>query len=155
MPLKTNISQPAVAGRITTFVPFFPFSRDEAAVISHRFLQDLSDRLREPIDLDSHPPNLVGHIRLSLDDDGEICKKLSEDRYMKLPELGARSLQNAVDELADRVFETYIDTDEEVTAKVNEKPMEKYIVQLHPIEDTKEIVVFKEAEAVANGDLMG
>jgi len=134
-------------------VPFFPFTRDEAAVIGHRFLHKLSDRLRKPIDLDSHPVNLISHIQLSLIDAGAICKKLSEEHYMRLRELGARGLQNAVDGLADRLFEVHVNADDEVTEEINKKAFDQYRMQLHPVEDTEEIVVFKEAEVVAEEEL--
>lgn len=45
---------------------------------------------------------------------------------MKLRELGARGLQNAVDELADRLFWDYVNTDDEVDEKTNKRTRQVY-----------------------------
>jgi len=62
-------------------------------------------------------------------------------------------LQNAVDELADLLFWDYVDTDDEVDEKTNKKAYDKYIVQLHPVEDTQEIALFREADVVVEEEL--
>jgi len=72
---------------------------------------------------------------------------------MNLRELGARVLQNAVDDSADDLFWDYVDTDHVISEKTNEKAFERYVIQLHPVEDTQELVVFKEADVVADEKL--
>ncbi|THY57150.1 P-loop containing nucleoside triphosphate hydrolase protein, partial [Aureobasidium pullulans] len=129
---------PAVTGRISSFLPFFPFSRDEAAVINHKFLRTLGDDVVLPIDLHSRPPRPVGHVHLSLLRDGDLCKFLAED-YIR--ELGARSIQNRVDGLADDLFMLYKDSKEEITEATNSGPHIKYTLQLHPVADTFEAAI--------------
>ncbi|KEQ85844.1 P-loop containing nucleoside triphosphate hydrolase protein [Aureobasidium pullulans EXF-150] len=129
---------PAVTGRISSFLPFFPFSRDEAAVINHKFLRTLGDDVVLPIDLHSRPPRPVGHVHLSLLRDGDLCKFLAED-YIR--ELGARSIQNRVDGLADDLFMLYKDSKKEVTEATNSGPHIKYTLQLHPVADTFEAAI--------------
>jgi hypothetical protein len=121
-----------VAGRVDSFLPFFPFSRDEAAVIHHKFLRSLSDQIRLPIDLHNKPPHPVGHLHLSLVKDGDLCKLLSENHYVR--DLGARSIHNCVDGLADELFMLYTASEDEITEATNAKPHVKYSMQLHPIQ---------------------
>ncbi|THW79597.1 P-loop containing nucleoside triphosphate hydrolase protein [Aureobasidium pullulans] len=129
---------PAVTGRISSFLPFFPFSRDEAAVINHKFLRTLGDDVVLPIDLHSRPPRPVGHVHLSLLRDGDLCKFLAED-YIR--ELGARPIQNRVDGFADDLFMLYKDSKEEITEATNSGPHIKYTLQLHPVADTFEAAI--------------
>lgn len=136
-------------------MPFFPFSRNEAAVVSHRFLRKLTNDLRKPIDLDATPPTILGHIYLSLPDDGDLCKHLSETKYMPMRELGARALQNAVDDLADKVYHDYAQIDEEITEDTNAKPFNKYTMQLHPVGDTHDVVVISDGQVNINKNLTG
>jgi hypothetical protein len=121
-----------VAGRVDSFLPFFPFSRDEAAVIHHKFLRSLSDQIRLPIDLHNKSPHPVGHLHLSLVKDGDLCKLLSENHYVR--DLGARSIHNCVDGLADELFMLYTASEDEITEATNAKPHVKYSMQLHPIQ---------------------
>lgn len=122
-----------MTGRISDFSPFFLFSRDEAAVINHKFLRSFGDRIRHPIDLHSESPRTVGHMHLSLEEDGEPCKFLAESYVL---ELGARSIQNRVDGLEDELFMHYTESDDEITEAINKQPHVKYTVQLHPVGDT-------------------
>jgi ATP-dependent Clp protease ATP-binding subunit ClpA len=116
----SNLTKPAVAGRIDSFLPFFPSSRDEAAVIHHQFLRSLEDQIRLPIDLHNKPARPIGHIHLSMVKDGDLCKFLSENYYIR--DLGARSIHNCVDGLADELFMLHTASDEEITEATNNKP---------------------------------
>ncbi|KAI4783184.1 P-loop containing nucleoside triphosphate hydrolase protein [Aureobasidium sp. EXF-3400] len=145
-PLERNLSKlfvqeytPAVAGRVDSFLPFFPFSRDEAAVVHHKFLRSLDDQIRLPIDIHNNPPRPVGHLHLSLVKDGDICKFLSENHYIR--DLGARSIQNCVDGLADELFMLYTASEDEITEAANKQPHVKYSMQIHPVDQTFEVAI--------------
>jgi hypothetical protein len=114
-------------------VPFFPFTRDEAAVVAHKFIRNLSDKISKPIDLISKPARPLGHIQLSIVNDGNVCKSLSEDCYIR--ELGARSIQNCVDELAQDLFMLYVSSEEEITEATNGLPHYRYEMHLHSTAD--------------------
>ncbi|KAG9761526.1 P-loop containing nucleoside triphosphate hydrolase protein, partial [Aureobasidium melanogenum] len=140
---------PAVTGRISSFLPFFPFSREEAGVINHKFLRSLGDKIRQPIDLHSKPPRPVGHLHLSLVNDGDLCKFLAED-YIE--ELGARSIQNCVDGLADELFKHYTASEDEVTEATNSQTHTKYTIELHPVADTFEVAVREDGTTMIPSD---
>ncbi|KAI5249069.1 P-loop containing nucleoside triphosphate hydrolase protein [Aureobasidium subglaciale] len=140
---------PAVAGRISDFLPFFPFSRDEAAVINHKCLRSFGDRIRRPIDLHSKPPRTIGHMHLSLEEDGELCKFLAES-YVR--ELGATSIQNRVGGLEAEPFMLYTDSDDEITESINKQPRVKYTVQLHPVGDTSEVAIREDGTTLIPSD---
>lgn len=147
--LLISFAQPAVTGRISSFLPFFPFSREEAGVINHKFLRSLGDKIRQPIDLHSKPPRPVGHLHLSLVNDGDLCKFLAED-YIE--ELGARSIQNCVDGLADELFKHYTASEDEVTEATNSQPHTKYTIELHPVADTFEVAVREDGTTLIPSD---
>lgn len=131
-------SKPAVTGRISSFLPFFPFSPEEAAVINHKFLRILDDQLRLPIDLHSKPPRPVGHLHLSILRDGELCKFLAGN-YIQ--ELGARSIQNGIDNLADDLFMHYTEPVDEITEATNSKPHVNYTISLRSAANAAEVVI--------------
>ncbi|KAH0363639.1 P-loop containing nucleoside triphosphate hydrolase protein, partial [Aureobasidium melanogenum] len=144
-PLERDLSRlfletytPAVTGRIQRFLPFFPFSQGEAAVVNHKFLTAFSDNMRRPIDLHSKDLRSVGHLHLSLINDGDICESLAEN-YIQ--ELGARSIRNGIRRLANELFVQYITSDEEVAEAVNSKPHVHYELQLCPVGNTFKVAV--------------
>ncbi|KAG9563213.1 P-loop containing nucleoside triphosphate hydrolase protein, partial [Aureobasidium melanogenum] len=140
---------PAVTGRISSFLPFFPFSLEEAAVINHKFLRSLGDQLRLPIDLHSKPPRPIDHLHLSLLEDGELCKFLAEN-YIQ--ELGARSIQNGIDNLADYLFMHYTVPVDEITEATNSKPHVKYTMSLRSAADNVEIVIYQDGTTLNPSD---
>lgn len=135
----TDPLKPAVASRVDSFLPFFPFSRDEAAVIHHKFLRSLDDQVRLPIDLHNKPLRSVGHLHLSLVKDGDLCKFLSENHYIR--DLGARSIHNCVDGLADELFKLYTASEDEITESTNKQPHVRYTMQIHPVDQTFEVAI--------------
>ncbi|KAG9959232.1 P-loop containing nucleoside triphosphate hydrolase protein, partial [Aureobasidium melanogenum] len=150
-PIPTNFacSKPAVTGRISSFLPFFPFSLEEAAVINHKFLRSLGDQLRLPIDLHSKPPRPIDHLHLSLLEDGELCKFLAEN-YIQ--ELGARSIQNGIDNLADYLFMHDTVPVDEITEATNSKPHVKYTMSLRSAADNVEIVIYQDGTTLIPSD---
>lgn len=133
--------KPAVTGRISSFLPFFPFSHGEAAVINHKFLRSLGDQLRLPIDLHSRSPRPVGHLHLSLQRDGELCGFLAENY---LPKLGARSIQNGIDDLADDLFMHYTVPVDEIEEATNSKPHVKYTMSLRSAANGLEVAIHED-----------
>ncbi|KAG9586927.1 hypothetical protein KCU77_g7721, partial [Aureobasidium melanogenum] len=103
-----------------------------------KFLTAFSDNMRRPIDLHGKPPRSVGHLHLSLINDGDICRFLAKN-YIQ--ELGARSIRNGIGRLADELFVQYIASDEEVTEGTNNKPHVSYELQLCPIGNTFKVTV--------------
>ena len=55
-----------------------------------------------------------------------------------MPQHGDRSLNNAVAKIRWKFVDKYLDTDVEVTEVLNMGPLQKYTVQLHPIEGARE-----------------
>jgi len=124
--------------------------------VSHAFLQTLNNRLRMPIDLDVDDPITLGHILLTLADDGKLCSYLADSNYMPMRELGAKVLQNSVDRLAEKLFQHYVQTEDEITEDTNKGPLLAYTMQLHPVEDSHEVAVFQTVvEDVDEADTLG
>lgn len=150
-PLLFELSQlfmthytPAVTGRINAIVPFFPFHLGEQAVVAHKFLLQLMREVRLPVDLSHDLRRYVGHLHLAPLKDSQLCVHIAR-QYIQ--DLGARSLANAVDGIGRKLFVKYADTDEEVTERVNEGPLQKFSVQFHPVkDDVHEIVVFPDGD---------
>ncbi|KAL8823713.1 MAG: hypothetical protein Q9191_005612 [Dirinaria sp. TL-2023a] len=114
-----------LTGRVTYIVPFFPFTEGEQAVVVYRFLLQLANSVREPINIATK--KLAGHLHLNFVDDGKICSSLAKDFYM--PELGARSLETAVDCQVKARFSTeFLSQSQPVTDEMNEAPLSKYDV---------------------------
>jgi len=131
-----------MAGRMRNVAPFYPFSHGEQAVVTHKFLLELADDLRKPIDLQPTVNHYPGHIDLAIKNDGALCTHLAEETYIK--ELGARSLSSAVDDVRRAFFAEFVDTDEEIVESQNGGPLAKYTVQLLPVgKDAKEAVVVR------------
>ena len=125
-------------------------------MVSHTFLQNLANRLRKPIDLDVDDPITLGHILLTLADDGKLCSQLADTNYMPMRELGARVLQNSVDQLAEKLFQDYVQIEDEITEDTNKGPLLGYTMQLHPVEDSYGVAVFQtEEEDVYDADTLG
>ena len=99
-----------------------------------------------PIDLDIDDPITLGHILITLADDGKLCSYLADANYMPMRELGARVLQNSVDRLAEKLFQHYVQIEEEITEDTNKGPLLPYTMQLHPVEDSYEVAVFQTEE---------
>jgi hypothetical protein len=94
-------------------VPFLPFSLGEQAVVVHKYIQELGQSIREPVNLTEGPEErLVGNVRLHIRRDATVCKTLADQEYHS--DLGARSLIMAVDSIRRLIFQVYFDIDEEL-----------------------------------------
>lgn len=116
-----------VTGRISEIVPFFPFNEDEQAITTYKFLRELWNTVRAPI----NTANVwfPGHSYVNYIDDGRIATWLARDGYNA--DLGARSLQSAVvrhvqTELAAAFFEE----PGEVSDVMNRGPLTNYDVRV-------------------------
>ncbi|KAI9780170.1 MAG: hypothetical protein M1839_007007 [Geoglossum umbratile] len=105
-----------LAGRISAILPFLPFSPGEQAVVAHKFVLQLARSVRKPITLTATPSpteHLLGNIELVTRRDASLCMALAKSEYN--PDLGARSLQNAVDELVmQQLVVAFLEPDEEI-----------------------------------------
>jgi ATP-dependent Clp protease ATP-binding subunit ClpB len=132
-----------VTGRINSIIPFFPFSPNEQAVVAHKFLLALQGKARLPINLKVTPPRFVGHCHVNILDDGKLCQRLAKACYTQ--QQGARSINNTVDKIRQKLVAKYLETDAEVTEASNKGPLEKYTVQLHPDQGAGgEVVAFRD-----------
>ena len=75
-------------GRISEIVPFFPFNHDEQAVTTYRFMRQLWNKARAPINTERKWFPGQDYV-----DDERIATWLAKDGYNV--ELGARSLESA------------------------------------------------------------
>jgi ATP-dependent Clp protease ATP-binding subunit ClpA len=110
------VKQPPLTGRISGFIPFLPFSAAEQAVIAHKYVLDLAERVRREIKLVFSPEGqLLGRVYLRIRRDATICSTLAAEGYDK--DLGARSLIVAVKHnLEEPLVEAYLEVDEEIRA---------------------------------------
>lgn len=116
-----------VTGRISDIIPFVPFNEDEQAVTTYKFMRQIWNKVRAPINTDQKW--FPGHLYLNYVDDGRIPTALAKDGY--IPELGARSLQNAVVRGIQRqVADTFFGQTEEVHDKMNNGALPNYDVRM-------------------------
>ena len=122
-----------MSGRIPIIVPFLPFSEGEQAVVAHKYILELQNRVIEPLKADWD--RLVGHIRLSIRGDAAVCRHIAK-RYDTGQ--GARSLKAAVDNLVeDVVISKYLEEETEIKAG---QEISTFVVEVSQGED---LAVFK------------
>ncbi|KAK5136796.1 hypothetical protein LTR08_002092 [Meristemomyces frigidus] len=137
-----------MAGRMKNVAPFYPFDHAEQAVVAHKFLLELVDQLRQPIDLSPSTKRYPAHIHLAIKNDGKLCKHIAEESYIS--ELGARSLTSGIDDIRRDFYTTFINTGILVSDQMNDGPLMKYTVQLVPVAglcDISEVTVAREGFA--------
>ncbi|KAJ9158282.1 ATPase, aaa-2 [Coniochaeta hoffmannii] len=121
-----------VTGRVSDFIPFLPFSRGEQAVVVHKFLLEMAGRVRDPVRLRPGPEadgeQLLGNVRLRVRRDTSVCARLAETEYSE--ELGARSLRKAVEDVQDRLVESYLDEDREIEEGEGEGLIQEFVVDV-------------------------
>ncbi|KAF2233612.1 P-loop containing nucleoside triphosphate hydrolase protein [Viridothelium virens] len=109
-----NHHQAPITGRISTFVPFLPFSPGEQAVIIHKHLLELGRKVRTPVNLaEGDDEQLVGNVKMRVRRDASVCQLLAKNDYHT--DLGARSLITAVDTIKTLMVDAYLSVDEEIT----------------------------------------
>ena len=121
-----------VTGRVSDFIPFLPFSRGEQAVVVHKFLLEMAMRVADPVRLRPGPEadgeQLLGNVRLRVRRDASVCARLAETEYSE--ELGARSLRKAVEDVQDRLVESYLDEDREIEEGEGEELIQDFVVDV-------------------------
>lgn len=132
-----------LTGRLTAIIPFMPFSIEERAVTTYKFMRKVFNESRK--DINVQDKQLARHLYLNFVDDGQLASHISEKYYF--PELGARSLQKGVNtQILHRLTSAFLENGDEITDEMNSKPLECYDVR---VEDLKG--GFKEITVKANG----
>lgn len=116
-----------VTGRISEIVPFFPFHEEEQAVTAYKFMRQLWNTVRAPID--TEVKWFPGHSFVNYIDDGRIAKCLAQEGYSA--DLGARSLQSAVVRHVQGGLGTaFFGEAGEITNAMNDGPLANYNVRV-------------------------
>ena len=131
--------EPPLARRLTSIVPFLPFSKGEQAVAAYKFMRNLWHEVRKPIHVESK--DLLRHVFLNFVDDGQIAKHLAAEYYD--PQAGASSLLRAVKkEIHAKLATAWYREAEVIIDEMNERPLPKYDVTVVTTpDDDNEIAV--------------
>ena len=117
--------------------PFLPFSPGEAAVIAHKYILELTARVRQSISASSG--KLVGHIALEVRRDGTVCSFLAAEGYDS--DQGARSLKGIVgSKIEDQLVKVYLEEDGQIQ---DLQPLVHYVVDFTT---NRSLAVFKAVE---------
>ncbi|KIW22853.1 uncharacterized protein PV07_11106 [Cladophialophora immunda] len=107
-----------ITGRISAFIPFLRFSPGEQAVVAHKYLLELGYGVEAPVNLSfGAREKLLGDVRVRIRNDASVCRLLAKAEYH--PELGARSLDNAVDTIKGLLVEAYLEIDQQIKESAN------------------------------------
>lgn len=120
-----------MAGRMRNSAPFFPFDQNERAVVTHKFLMDLVDEVREPIDISAPRLWFPGHVHFHIKNDGKFSAHIAKESYSE--QLGARSAIAAIDDVRNAFFASFTNTDELLENEMNEGSLMKFTAQLLPV----------------------
>lgn len=116
----------------------------------HKFVLAFATNVRRPIDLQPDVKRLIGHCRLSLVEDGEICITLTESYYIQ--DLGARSLSSAVRQMEYLFCAEYSNIETLITEGINEGPLQHFTLHRVLISDDKYDVVVSAGDLDVNLD---
>ncbi|KAI0848050.1 P-loop containing nucleoside triphosphate hydrolase protein [Daldinia vernicosa] len=131
---------PAITNRIDAIAPFFPFNKGEQAVIAHKFLLEFIDEIRRPIN--ERANRLVGHTKIRMVEDGKVCGEVARKWYKE--GLGAPSIYKGVRALRRKFVLKYADTDDLVGDSMDEGDHERYVIQLNPTGEDRELSISRE-----------
>lgn len=82
-------------------------------MIAHKYLLELGRDVRKQVNLTTgSEERLIGNVRLHIKRDASVCSQLAKDGYH--PDLGARSLITAVDNVRNNLTNAYLDVDESI-----------------------------------------
>lgn len=133
------------AGRIRAIIPFFPFSEHEQAVVAHSFISSVAESYRRDINIPTK--DLLGRTHVLLHKDEEVCAHIARTTYNT--KLGARAIKNGVDRhIKLPLDKLWRDHDEEFDAKMNVRPLPRYVVQLAKEKNGESIHVFEKGTTV-------
>ncbi|KAL8734004.1 MAG: hypothetical protein Q9166_001765 [cf. Caloplaca sp. 2 TL-2023] len=132
-----------LTGRLSAIIPFLPFSNEERAVTTYKFMRKLFNKTRKPISVEAK--QLARHLYLNFIDDGQLASFIAEKYYS--PELGARSLQKAVNtQICHKLTNAFLGKDGEISNVLNARAWECYDVRVEELKGG-----FKEITVKANG----
>jgi len=107
-----------LTGRISTIIPFFPFTQEEAAVVAHQFISRAAGQYLAPIDTKK---SQIGHVYTNLIDDGLLCMELVKSGYSV--DTGARSIAGSVDRLISLpIVNLFLDQPGGLSEEINQGP---------------------------------
>jgi len=132
-----------MVGRMKNLAP--SFSTNEQAVVAHKFLMELVDQVRQPIDLSPTTKRYPAHVHVAIRNDGKLCKHIAEESY--IAGLGARSLTSGIDDIRREFYTTFVDSEELVSEEINDGALMRYTVSLVPVavsRDVSEVSVVKD-----------
>ncbi|KAF2146737.1 uncharacterized protein K452DRAFT_323839 [Aplosporella prunicola CBS 121167] len=132
-------------GRINVVVPFLPFNETECAIVTHKFLLDFVDEVRQDIEIRPDVKRYVGHCHFDIGDGTDLVRHIAKTSYT--PELGARSLRQAVNNVKLKFILAYLNDDggKLITDETNESPLQRFVPRLITHSGgSKEIVVLAE-----------
>ena len=132
-----------LTGRLSAIIPFLPFTPEERAVTTYKFMRRLFNITRRPISVAT--THLARHLYLNFVDDGALASFIAERYYS--PELGARSLLKAVNtQVCHQLTKAFLAKEEEITDAMNEGGWECYDVRVKDLKGG-----FREIVVKANG----
>ena len=128
-----------LTGRLSAIIPFLPFSKEEQAVTTYRFMRKLFNESRKPISVEAN--QLARHLFLNFVEDGALASFIAEKYYS--PELGARSLLKAVNtQICHKLTNAFLAQEEEISDVMNRRAWDCYDVRVEDLKGGfKEIVV--------------
>ena len=137
-----------LTGRVSSIIPFLPFTKTEQAVVAYTFMRKLKNKAREPINVGAK--RFVGHSHLNFLDDGQIAKHIVSLGYT--PETGARSLQNVViSRVEHKLAGVVLKGNERIEDTVDETKLSRYDVRLVDGLDGEKALEVKKAGIPCNG----
>lgn len=138
----TTLGAP-LTGRLSAIIPFLPFSKEERAVTTFKFMRKLFNETRKPISVENK--HLARHLYLNFMDDGQIASYIAEKYYF--PELGARSLSKAVNtQICHKLTKAFLEQGDEVGDEMNTQPLDCFDVRIEELKGG-----FKEITIKVNG----
>ncbi|KAL8894325.1 MAG: hypothetical protein Q9192_004413 [Flavoplaca navasiana] len=135
---KATLGAP-LTGRLSAIIPFLPFSKEEQAVTTYKFMRKLFNESRKPISVEAN--HLARHLFLNFVEDGALASFIAEKYYS--PELGARSLLKAVNtQICHKLTNAFLAQEGEISDVMNHRACDCYDVRVEDLEgEFKEIVV--------------
>ena len=128
-----------LTGRLREVVPYLPFDELEQAVAAYKFMREIRRKVRADIDTDAK--DFAGHSYINFIDDGQLALHIAKEGY--IPELGARSLDDAVDrEVTDKLGDIFLRQPLKISNDANTRGLDRYDVRIARASDgTEEVTV--------------
>lgn len=128
-----------LTGRLREVVPYLPFDELEQAVAAYKFMREIRRKVRK--DIDTGAKDFAGHSYINFIDDGQLALHIAKEGY--IPELGARSLDDAVDrEVTDKLGDIFLRQPLKISNVANTRALDRYDVRIARASDgTEEVTV--------------